>query len=154
MVREMKRVASVVSMIGLSVIVLSARADETIGAGVKLKDATPIQDLYAHPEKFVGKTIRIDGVVTGVCEEMGCWMAIAPKDKQDQTVRFKVEDGGAIVFPVSAKGKNASAEGVFEKIATSDEHAMDAMKEQTAKEAKAPEFSRLYHVKATGAVVR
>jgi len=140
-------------MVALCAVVLSARADQTIGAGVKLKEATPIADLYAHPEKFVGKTIRIDGVVTGVCEEMGCWMAIAPKDKQEQTVRFKVEDGGAIVFPVSARGKNASAEGVFEKIATSDEHANEAAKEQT-KDAKAPEFSRQYHVKATGAVVR
>src|SRR5262245_43123717 len=104
----MKRAAAAAVATIVLATVLSARADQTFGAGVTLKTATPIQDLYAHPENFIGKTIRIDGVITAVCKEMGCWMALAAKDKQDHTVRFKVEDDGKIVFPVSARGKNAS----------------------------------------------
>src|SRR5262245_12481070 len=81
--------------------------DETkLGAGVTLEKATPIEAIVASPKDYAGKTVRIDGVATAVCQAMGCWMAVASSDKQDApTIRLKVEDGGPIVFPVSAKGK-------------------------------------------------
>src|SRR5688572_3343089 len=88
--------------------------EKKLGTGVSLKEATPIASLVERPADFVGKTVRIDGVATAVCEHMGCWMAVAPEgDAKATTVRLKVEDG-VIVFPVSAKGKKVSAEGVFE----------------------------------------
>src|SRR5687767_6720474 len=77
-----------------------------IGAGVTLSAPTPISALVASPKDFAGKTIRIDGVATAVCEAMGCWMAVAESDKKDApTVRLKVEHEGAIKFPMSAKGR-------------------------------------------------
>ena len=94
---------------------LSARGDEKLGAGVTLTEATPIAALYEKPQDYVGKTIRIDGIVTGVCSEMGCWMALGDDEKGTRTVRFKVDHGVAIVFPIKAKGMKASAQGVFEK---------------------------------------
>jgi hypothetical protein len=139
---------------GLLMTVVAAKADQKFGAALTISKSTSISDLYAHPENFVGKTIRVDGVVTAVCEEMGCWMALAAKDHPDQTVRFKVDHGKGIEFPVSARGKSASAEGVFEKIAVSDADAKEAATEQASKDAHASEFSRQYQVKATGAVVR
>ena len=131
-----------------------AATDETFGAGVKLADATSIKSLYENPKAFVGKTIRLDGVVTAVCEAMGCWMAIAPADSPDQTVRFKVDHGAAIVFPLSARGKKASAEGVFEEISDADHEAQEAAREQTAAQKKAAEFGTKYQIKATGAIVK
>jgi hypothetical protein len=124
--------------------------DETkLGAGVTLKDATPIAALVKAPADYVGKTIRIDGVATAVCEEMGCWMAVAPEgDTSGTTVRLKVEDG-VIVFPVSAKGKKVSAEGVFEKVGGGD--AKEAAGEHAKKDPKA---SQDYQIKATGAIIR
>ena len=139
---------------GLAVATLFAAGDQKFGAGVKLTEVTTIKALYAAPERFVGKTIRIDGVVSAVCEEMGCWMALAAKGAPDQTVRFKVDEGKGIVFPVSAKGKSASAEGVFEKIAAGDKDAHEAAMEQATKQARAPEFTTIYQIKATGAIVR
>lgn len=91
--------------------------DDKYGKGVLLTEATSIKSLCETPDKFIGKTIRVDGIVTAVCEEMGCWMAIGETEKSEKTVRMKVEHGAGIVFPISAKGKAASAEGVFEKIA-------------------------------------
>ena len=92
--------------------------DTTLGAGVTLKDATPIPFIVKKPQDYVGKTVRIDGVATAVCEEMGCWMAVADSAKKNApTIRLKVEHEGAIVFPMSAKGKHVSAEGVFESSA-------------------------------------
>jgi len=153
---------------------LSASADQSFGAGVKVTSATDIQKLYETPEAFVGKTIRVDGVVTAVCEEMGCWMALASSKDSERVVRFKVEQDGAIVFPLSARGKQASAEGVFMKIATSDTHSMDAAHEHAQAQAQvhgqahpqpqghaeghgqlsAETFGKTYQIMVTGAVVK
>lgn len=139
-------------LIAAMALTLGAAADETkIGAGVTLKDATPIADVVKSPKDFVGKTIRVDGVATAVCEAMGCWMAVAESDKKDApTVRLQVEDGGPIVFPISAKGKRVSAEGTFEVVGQ-DEHARDAAAEHAKHDAKA---SAEYRIKATGAVIK
>ena len=122
--------------LGALLVVPALAEDVKLGAGVSIKEATPIASVLATPEEFVGKTIRIDGVATSVCEDMGCWMAIAAEAKSDKTIRVKVEDG-VIVFPMSARGKNVSAEGVWEVIAAAD--------------ASAP---KRYQLKGTGAIIR
>src|SRR5512145_2724439 len=131
----------------LLAISLPASAEETtLGTGVSLKESTPITDVIAQPKDFVGKTIRIDGIATAVCTGMGCWMAVAASDdREGPTIRLKVEDG-VVVFPVSAKGKAVSAQGVFEAIDGKDAHGKDAAKEHAGQEAKA---SQAYHIKAT-----
>lgn len=124
-----------------------------LGAGVTAEKATPIADLYKTPDAFVGKTIRLDGVVTAVCEAMGCWMALAAEGKPDEVVRFKVDHGVGITFPIAAKGKKASAEGTFERIGANDAEAKDAAAEHGG-HGKAAEFGAKYQIKATGAVIR
>jgi hypothetical protein len=137
---------------GMLALALPVSAQETkLGGGVTLKEATPIASIVSRPAEYVGKTVRIDGVATAVCTEMGCWMAIAPADDpKGATVRLKVEDGD-IVFPVTAKGKPVSAQGVFEAIAGSDEHGNEAAGEHGKHD---PNASKKYQIKATGAVVR
>jgi hypothetical protein len=129
---------------------LPAAAQETrLGTGVTVKEATPIAALVERPQEFVGKTVRIDGVATAVCQEMGCWMAVASEaNSAGPTVRLKVEDG-AIVFPVSAKGKKVSAQGTFQAVETAD------AKEAAGEHAKHdPKASAAYQIKATGAIIR
>jgi uncharacterized protein DUF4920 len=134
----------------LGAALLGAADEKTLGAGVTLKEPTPIAQLTGEPNKFVGKTIRIDGIATAVCEEMGCWMAVAPENATDgATVRLKVEDG-VIVFPISAKGRKVSAQGVFEAVG-SDAESQDAASEHARHDGKA---STAYQIKATGAVIR
>jgi hypothetical protein len=124
--------------------------DTTLGTGVKLKDATPISAIVKAPKDYVGKTVRIDGVATAVCEAMGCWLAVAESDAKDApTLRLKVEDG-VIVFPMSAKGKKVSAEGKFESIGGDDAHSKEAAHEHAKADAKA---STTFQIKATGAVI-
>src|SRR6188474_3223199 len=121
-------------------------AEEKIGAGVKLNEATPIAAVVKAPKDFVGKTIRVDGVATAVCEEMGCWLAVSESDKAGApTVRLKVEHDGAIVFPMSAKGKQVSAQGTFEAIGGNDEHGASAASEHASQDPKA---SKDYQIKA------
>lgn len=128
-------------MFGFAAVVSMAMAapagEEKLGAGVTLKETTSIADVVKNPEAFVGKTIRIDGTATAVCQHMGCWMAVSASDKADApTVRLKVEDG-VIVFPVSAKGKAVSAQGVFEKIAATDAEGKEAAAEHAKHQAAA-----------------
>jgi hypothetical protein len=136
--------------------VLTAGEDTgtTYGAGVTLSVATPIASLIATPADYVGRKVRVDGVVTAVCEHMGCWMELQDT-ATDARIRFKVEDG-VIVFPVSAKGRRASAEGTFERVEVPaaggppDEEEGDA----AASTAPArPATGPSYRIHATGAVV-
>jgi hypothetical protein len=137
----------------LALATVAIAAEETkLGAGVTLKEATPIEAVVAKPADYVGKKIRVDGVATAVCEMMGCWMAIAPEsDPKGATVRLKVDDNGPIKFPVTAKGKKVSAEGVFEAIAAGDEHSNEAAGEHGKQDAAA---AMKYQINATGAVIR
>jgi Domain of unknown function (DUF4920) len=145
-----RRLSSVLALLFVTAAAAAAISDEKIGAGVTLEDATPIKALYEKPQEFVGKTIRIDGVVTAVCAEMGCWMALGDEEKSTQTIRFKVDHGAGIVFPLKARGMKASAQGVFERIAADDHEAQEAASE----EARASAFGKTYQIKATGAVLR
>ena len=140
----MKVVVAAAALLALAV----APAGETkLGAGVTLKEATPIQSLLNKPQDFVGKTLRVDGVATEICQHMGCWMAVAPEGATSGgTVRLKVEDG-VIVFPASAKGRKVSAEGVFEVVGK-DEESKEAAGEHAKTDAKA---QKEYQLKATGA---
>ena len=125
-------------------------AGETkLGTGVSLKDVTEIKALVEQPAAYVGKTLRVDGVATAVCAHMGCWMAVAvPGDEGGATVRLKVDDG-VIVFPVTAKGRKVSAEGVFEVVGNAGD-AKEASEEHAKHDAGA---SRQYQLKATGAII-
>jgi len=131
---------------------MGAIADETkLGAGVTLTDATPIASIVKAPQDYVGKTVRVDGVATAVCQEMGCWMAVAESDKAGApTVRLKVEDEGAIKFPMNAKGKRVSAQGTFTAIGD-DAHGKEAAAEHGKADAQA---SRTYQIAATGALIK
>ena len=131
---------------------LGAAADETkIGAGVTLTEATPIASIVKTPQEYVGKTVRVDGVATAVCQAMGCWMAVSESDQADApTVRLKVDDDGAIKFPMGAKGKRVSAQGTFTAIGD-DAHGQEAASEHGKADAKA---SKTYQIAATGALIK
>lgn len=151
----MKKIVMAAAMVALSLgslLAQGAAKPQKLGAGVSKKEALPISDLYAAPDKYVGKIIRVDGIATAVCEEMGCWIAIASEQDPSLVVRIKVSDGGPIVFPMTAKGKKVSAEGVFEKVKSTDAEVKEAVAEQKAGE-KAEAFGKAYQLKGRGAYV-
>ena len=89
---------------------LSAAARK-FGKPLTLKETTKISDIYANPDQFNGKRVKVQGPIVDVCAERGCWIAIG-SDQEFQTLRFKVDDG-VIVFPMDTKGLTASVEGVL-----------------------------------------
>jgi len=133
---------------------LRAEDGKTYGSGVSLSEVTPIAALLESPAAFEGKTVRVEGTVTAVCAHMGCWMALAPAGAADgaPTVRLKVDDG-VIVFPVSAKGHRAAAQGVIERVAAGGAEAKEAAGEHARAEGKQASAAAQWHIKVTGAVV-
>jgi hypothetical protein len=87
-----------------------ASTGATFGAGVKLAQATPIDEILADPKTYQGKTVRVEGMITDVCPRRGCWFDLAGGGP-GKKLKFKVTDG-EMVFPIDSKGKYAVAEGV------------------------------------------
>jgi hypothetical protein len=138
---------------------LVAEEGKTFGKGVGKAPEVKIADLVAHPDQYVGKTVRVEGVVVDVCTKAGCWMDLATDGGSDK-IRIKVDDG-VMVFPTEAKGSQASAEGVFTKIemkpAEARAHAKHMAEDagltpDAAKQVEAPTV--IYQIKGTGAVIR
>jgi len=130
--------------------VLSAGA-ETFGKGVSLNDATPLTSVIEKPSAYEGKTVRVEGVVTSVCEEMGCWLALAPTDaKGDKTLIIQVEHG-VVVFPMSARGRRAAAEGIVQRVGSHESRA--AAEEHAKQEGKPVSDAGQWQIRATGALL-
>jgi len=116
-----------------------------------------ISELLAEPDGFLGKTVQVEGVVTGVCEKRGCWMSLA-SDAEFEDLRIKVDDG-VIVFPMEAKGRRATAEGVFEKIEMTLEQTRNYRAHHAEVHGEEYDPSTVteplvyYQIKATGAVI-
>lgn len=152
----MRAMAGVVAAVALAAAVsLTAAEGQTYGKGVTLKTATPIATLLGAPKDYVGKAVRVDGIVTAVCDKAGCWMDLRDEKadpKTAKTLRMKVNDG-EIAFPVAAKGKKASIEGVFEPVgeAMAHEYAADAKEAKAGSEMKTP--APAYQLKGSGAVI-
>jgi cytochrome c-type biogenesis protein CcmE len=127
--------------------------------GKPLTAATPVKvsELMAKPDAYVGKVVKVEGLITEVCSKRGCWINVAG-DKEFQTIRVKVEDG-VIVFPLTDKGKKVVAEGTFTKTELTKEQAVERAKhhaEETGTKfdpASVTGPSTVFQIQGTGAVV-
>ncbi len=112
----MRRVSlvMVVAVMALAAGAAVAGEKKAYGDGVTLEASVPITQLMGSPNEYVGKKVRVEGVISGVCKKRGCWMQVSDPES-GESVRIKVEDG-VIVFPYTAMGHEAVAEGVFTAI--------------------------------------
>ncbi len=161
MTRRVLSLVVVTAIVGMPVLAGEAKK---YGAGVTLDAGVSVGELLAAPEKFVGKKVRVDGVVTAVCAKRGCWMMLTDPERE-QGIRIKVEDG-VIVFPMEAMGHKASAEGIFEVVSPAGEEHADAQHAAHAggehasggascadQEKAAKKASVTYQIAGTGAIV-
>ena len=117
----MKR--SLPAILFLTLLTVAAVVDaKTFGAGVTLPKITLVSEIMNNPKEYVGKKVKIKGLVIDVCAKRGCWLYIAG-DKPFQKIQVKVDDG-VIIFPMSARGKTATVEGVVEKLDMTHEEAI------------------------------
>jgi len=130
----------------------------TYGAGVTLEAPTPVAAILTAPDDWAGKTVRVEGEVREVCPKAGCWLEIVP-EPEAAALRVKVDDG-EIVFPLSARGRRAAAEGTVEVTDMSREqylgwrqHLADELGEELDPATVGEGPFRWVQVKATGAEV-
>ena len=110
----MKRaVLAVLAMISLAV-PLTGRAATEYGKPFAPGETTRVSSILDDADAYVGKAVKVEGMIVQVCARRGCWMEIA-SDREYEKIRIKVDDG-VIVFPLSARGKTARVEGKVEAI--------------------------------------
>ena len=138
-------------------VTLCAAGETRLGKPLSLKQTVPISALAESPEQHVGKMVQVKGKVSDLCQKMGCWMNLADT-ATGKTVRIKVRDG-EIVFPKSAVGKMAIAEGQFAKLELSEEQAIAIAKHEAEENGrkfdpasiKGPKT--IYQINGVGAVI-
>ncbi|MCA9648657.1 MAG: DUF4920 domain-containing protein [Myxococcales bacterium] len=127
------------------------------GAPLTGAPTVTIEQVMDDPKAYEGKLVRVEGMVTDVCTMRGCWFEMAG-ERPGMKMRFKVQDGD-MVFPPSAKGKKAVAEGMvtvktltLEETQQFEEHmAKDAGKEFDP--ASVTEPMTIVQLKGQGAVI-
>lgn len=107
----------------LCTLVLAAKDTRPYGKPLTNLPETPISEIFAKPEAFKGKRVKVRGIVTGVCPERGCYLNLK-SDKRFQQLMFKVEDG-VIVFPADSLGKEAVGEGIVSLTVLSEQEQRD-----------------------------
>ena len=153
----MRLLALLAAFVMVAAPAFAAETGKSYGKGVEGTEIVKMTELVANADKYVGKTVRVEGIVIDVCPKRGCWMDL----KGDGgTVRIKVDDG-VIVFPMDAKGKTATAEGVFKKIEMTPEQAraharhLAEEKGQALDAASVPDGPTvIYQIAGTGAVIK
>jgi len=134
-----------------------ASKTEIYGEKLTLSKVTKISEILAAPEQFIGQKVLVKGMVVEVCAKRGCWMYLA-SDKAFEKIQIKVLDG-EIVFPMSARSKEALVEGVVEALKYSKEDAIAWLQHQA--EEKDESFDpknvtsgmTVYRIKALGAEI-
>jgi len=137
-------------------VALLSAADSKLGKPLAVKEPVAIATLLEKPAGYVGRTVQVKGKITGVCQDMGCWMYLA--DGQGRKIRIKVNDG-EIVFPKDGDGRTATAEGVFTKLDLTREQATERAREEAKDSNKTFDPASIksgaveYQIQGTGAVV-
>jgi hypothetical protein len=84
---------------------------ETIDGKITETKLTPIQTLLANPEAYVGKTLLVEGEVTGRCQGSGCWVSLDTGDPENP---FYVKSPDhSFSFPASCEQKRVRVQGIL-----------------------------------------
>ena len=97
----------------LPLLLASPSLAKTFGVGLSLDNPTALADILSDTDAYVGKKVQLKGLIVDVCEHRGCWLYITGEQPFEK-IRVKVVDG-KIVFPLEARGKQGTVEGVVEK---------------------------------------
>ena len=136
---------------------LPAFAADEYGRPLTVPETTKVSAILDSPEQYVGKDVKVEGMIVAVCARRGCWMEVA-SDRQHEKIKIKVDDG-VMVFPLSARGKTAIVQGKVEAISMSTEEAKRYFAHQAEEKGTSFDPSSVtgpvsfYQIRATGAVI-
>ncbi len=82
-------------------------SQKKFGVGITESSNTALASLITEPARFSAKTVRTEGVVSAVCQSMGCWMEITDDSGQ---AHIKMA-GHSFFIPKDASGHRAVVQG-------------------------------------------
>ncbi len=82
-------------------------AQKKFGTAITESSSTTLSSLVSEPARFSAKTVRTEGVVSAVCQSMGCWMEIVDDAGQ---AHIKMA-GHSFFIPKEASGHRAVVQG-------------------------------------------
>lgn len=107
-----------------------------------------ISDLLAKPQDYEGKTVKLTGTVTDVCQNMGCWLMLS-----DGTNEIRVITLHKFFLPKDCAKSKAVVDGIFKLAETSEEHEKKMIEESQNSKIKTEDVAgtqKVYNIEATG----
>lgn len=128
-------------LLAASLFIASPSFAKTYGKGVTLEETTLVSVILDNPDDYIGKKVRIEGMIIDVCSKRGCWMYVAG-DRPHEKIQIKVLDG-EIVFPMSAMGHIGIVEGIVEELQMSEQDKLNYLKHMAEEKGKPFDPSQL-----------
>jgi hypothetical protein len=122
----MSSFVKIVLISSVFVLIATSTLAKIFGENLILDETTSISEILNNGDAYIGKRVKVEGLIVDVCAKRGCWMYIAGQNSFEK-LRFKVIDG-EIVIPMEARGKRAVAEGEVQKFDLSREQVIEMRK--------------------------
>ena len=90
----------------------------TFGKPFEKKDVVALSSVAKDAAPFLNKTIQLEGKVSAVCQNKGCWMEMTDADTKTKVRIFvdKSSSGYSFTVPKDCSGKTITAEGTLSSI--------------------------------------
>ena len=129
MTRRAYTLAAIVTLIVAATAIAGQKSARHFGAAFSDAKTVALAEAMANVEMYAGKTIKVEGEITDVCQEKGCWLVVTDGER---AMRVKFKDYGFFV-PKDASGKKVVLEGTVEKKTISEMQAQHIAKESKGK---------------------
>lgn len=130
---------------------LDAQIYDHFGDGIVEGPWVEVATMLQAPDQHVGKTVRLRGPITAICQTKGCWMHLG-SEAEPVMVKFK---DYAFFVPKDASGRAAIVEGTLalrqETVEQTRHYLEDAGKTEEAK--KVTEGRKILFFMASGVAI-
>ena len=90
---------------------------DTVGASITPDEAVAAAAVLADPAQYLGKEVKIEGAVTEVCQNAGCWLTMGVSDGVMLRIDVPRDSAGAYVytFPKDIAGRRIIVAGLLKQ---------------------------------------
>ena len=114
--RKAKKIKLIAALLIILLVILgvsgcssnSSNKSERYGVDIAEKEVTSIKDIYINPNKYLNKTVRLEGKIVRECGS-GCWFFL---EDETGTIYVDINPSGLSIPP--KVGKKVVVEGVPE----------------------------------------
>jgi RecJ-like exonuclease len=90
----------------------SSMNNNSYGQTISNNPVLTIKELEKNKNKYLGKTVKIEGTITEVCQSMGCWFYV---DDGTGTIYVDLGMKGNFTIPKDSAKSHVIVEGIFKE---------------------------------------